>query len=218
VRAETRPGGALLYWVLWDVFAFFLGCAITMPFLISDILGGHITSIELALHDWRLRCALYFCKVVIALLAFPFLIFALPLVQDWVTHVKPTGHDKAGNCVPKLSAAQIKAKFRHVQLQRKLKAETGGPAGNCFGLINDDWWDRILGVDLNYGMTLTDEDPDDDKKKGGVVDAARKARMRQLRKERLPEATLLPIVHSKDPNLEGKLQISGDPSSMLMML
>jgi hypothetical protein len=34
--------------------------------------------------------------VVIALMSFPFLVFALPLVQDWVTHVKPTGYDRSG--------------------------------------------------------------------------------------------------------------------------
>ena len=35
-------------------------------------------------------------QVVIALMSFPFLVFALPLVQDWVTHVKPTGYDRSG--------------------------------------------------------------------------------------------------------------------------
>ena len=39
-------------------------------------------------------------QVVIALMSFPFLVFALPLVQDWVTHVKPTGYDRSGKCVP----------------------------------------------------------------------------------------------------------------------
>ena len=35
-------------------------------------------------------------QVVISLMSFPFLVFALPLVQDWVTHVKPTGYDRSG--------------------------------------------------------------------------------------------------------------------------
>ena len=38
-------------------------------------------------------------------MSFPFLVFALPLVQDWVTHVKPTGYDRSGKCVPKMSVA-----------------------------------------------------------------------------------------------------------------
>jgi len=221
---QGRPGGALIWFVLWDVFAFVVGWVVTTPFLISEIEGAGITKVDQALHDWRLRCALYFCKVVIALMSFPFLIFALPLVQDWVTHVKPTGYDPAGNCVPKLSAAQIKAKFRLQHWLRKRKQEDGSCApGPCCGCCGDDWWDQLLGIDLNYGLNLIEDDEADSaegehKRTSAVVDAARKARMKQLRKERLPEATLMPIEHSKDPRLEGKLQISGDPSSMFMML
>ena len=218
--AKHWPGGALIYWVVWDVFAFACGVAITTPFLISEIHGGHITTFGEALTDWRLRCALYFCKVVIALMSFPFLIFAVPLVQDWVTHVKPTGYDQAGNCVPRLSAAQIKAKFRQEFIEKRKHELVHGQAKLC-GCIGDDWWDRILGVDMNYGLYYDheeehDNDPAGKKKKDTIVDAARKARMRQLRKERLPEATLLPVVHSRDPKLEGRLQITGD--NVFMML
>ena len=60
------------------------------------------------LEDWRVRCALYFCKVFIAMLSFPFLVFALPLASDWLTHVKASGYDKAANCVQKYSSSQIK--------------------------------------------------------------------------------------------------------------
>ena len=38
-------------------------------------------------------------------MSFPFLVFALPLVQDWVTHVKPTGYDRSGKYVPKMCVA-----------------------------------------------------------------------------------------------------------------
>ena len=126
--------------------------------------------------------------------------------------------------MPKLSAAQIKAKFRLQHWLRKRKQEDGSCApGPCCGCCGDDWWDQLLGIDLNYGLNLIEDDEADSaegehKRTSAVVDAARKARMKQLRKERLPEATLMPIEHSKDPRLEGKLQISGDPSSMFMML
>jgi hypothetical protein len=55
------PAGSLVYWVLWDVFAFVFGWAVTLPFLLSELSRVH--SFDDLLLDWRLRCALYFCKV-----------------------------------------------------------------------------------------------------------------------------------------------------------
>ena len=193
-------------------------------------------------------------------MSFPFLVFALPLVQDWVTHVKPTGYDRSGKCVPrspderrsackclprrlaphldphrcvpKMSVDQIKAKFRYQQTVRR-KQQLASAAGSvrpstCCGLPcglcegDETWWDRMLGIDVFDGAHDVDFDGAHDGahagQPDGVVDEARKARVKQLRKERLPEATLLPIVHSKEAHLEGKLQIHGDPSSMYMML
>ena len=123
MRSRKRPGGALLYFVIWDVFAFLLGWGVTVPFLFSEVQAGGLESMQDALHDWRFLCGLYFNKVLIGLLSFPFLIFALPLMQDWLTHVKPTGYDRRGNCVPKLSAAQIKAKFRELAKLRAVERE-----------------------------------------------------------------------------------------------
>ena len=61
-RLSARyPAGSLVYWVLWDVFAFVFGWAVTLPFLLSEL--GHVQSFDDLLLDWRLRCALYFCKV-----------------------------------------------------------------------------------------------------------------------------------------------------------
>ena len=78
------------------------------------------------LTDWRIRCTLYFLKVVIALLAFPFLIFAMPLMQIWLTHVRHTGYDQAGHCVPSLSSSQIKAKFRAAYIAKQNRAQREG--------------------------------------------------------------------------------------------
>ena len=47
--------------MLWDVFAFVFGWAVTLPFLLSEL--GRMHSFDDLLLDWRLRCALYFCKV-----------------------------------------------------------------------------------------------------------------------------------------------------------
>ena len=135
-------------------------------------------------------------------------------------------------CVPKMSVDQIKAKFRYQQTVRR-KQQLASAAGSvrpstCCGLpcglceSDETWWDRMLGIDVFDGAHDVDFDGAHDGahagQPDGVVDEARKARVKQLRKERLPEATLLPIVHSKEAHLEGKLQIHGDPSSMYMML
>ena len=113
-------------------------------------------------------------------------------------------------------------------------------------------WDKMLGVDPDYDLRdMEDEEAvagssggaESDatsasassasaaarKKAVGVVEAARRARMRQLRRERLPEAALLPIGHWRKersahdlpynaaPWLEGKLVVQGDPSMFLML-
>ena len=75
----------------------------------------------------------------------------------------------------------------------------------------------MLGIDPDHDLLL-DDDEAKDGKVTSVVEAARRARQRQLRRERLPEATLLPIVRSNDPRMRGELQVAGDASTMLMMM
>ena len=53
--------------------------------------------------------------------------------------------------------------------------------------------------------------------KASVVEAARQRRQQQARQERLPEASLLVMGHASEQRLEGKLQLKGDPSMMLML-
>ena len=57
------------------------------------------------------------------------------------------------------------------------------------------------------------------KKKGGklsVVEAARMRRINQVRRERLPEASLFFAQRANDGPLEGKLQIRGDAGMMML--
>ena len=164
------------------------------------------------------RCATW--QVVIALLAFPFLVFAMPLMQIWLTHVKPTGYDRAGNCVPSLSSNQIKAKFRAqyvAQQQAKNQAfRAGRPHSEpCW----ETCWDRCLGVDPEAELSIEDGIGPQVKKGGrvSVVEAARQRRQQQARRERLPEASLLMADRAHEGPLEGRLQIRGDPGSLLML-
>ena len=181
------------------------------------MIEGEIHTMGEALSDWRIRCGLYFLKVVIALLSFPFLTFAIPLMQIWLTHVKPTGYDQAGNCVPSLSSSQIKAKFR-TQYIEKQKAKAKGWTPQWY----EGCWDRCLGVDPEAELSIEDGILSQPLKKRtgklSVVEAARQRRMQQARRERLPEASLLMAERAQDgPPLEGKLQIRGDPGSLLML-
>ena len=65
---------------------------------------------------------------------------------------------------------------------------------------------------------------EDDAKKGdkggarrSIVQQARQSRQRQVRLDQLPEASLMVVQHASDPRLAGKLQIRGDPSSLMML-
>lgn len=172
--------------------------------------AGELVSFSDVINDWRIRCGLYFLKIVIALLAFPFLVFAMPLMQGWLTHVKPTGYDRAGNCVPSLSSSQIKQKFRNEYIAKKNDPRL--PASY------EGVWDRVLGVDPEAELAI--ENGAAPTKKGGklsVVEAARMRRINQARRERLPEASLFfgQRVNDGGP-LDGKLQVT--VGSELMML
>ena len=124
------------------------------------------------------------------------------------------------HCVPSLSSSQIKAKFR-AEYVRRQNAKGGTPAPWYEGC-----WDRALGVDPEAELAI-EAGADGGKKaaggskaggKVGVVEAARQRRMRQARRERLPEASLLMATRGEEGGpLEGRLQIRGDPGSLLML-
>ena len=144
-------------------------------------------------------------------------------MQGWLTHVKPTGYDRAGNCVPKLSSSDIKAKFRERYLEYSM-ATADRPKPKP--MSSADWyadfdgvWDRAIGVDAAQEMELDSSlgTAEKEGKKASVVEAARQRRQQQARQERLPEASLLVMGHASEQRLEGKLQLKGDPSLMLML-
>ena len=90
-----------------------------------------------------------------------------PLTQEWLTHAKPTGYDRRGNCVPKLSAQQIKAKFRHLAKTRAVHKERhevscwDRPLEKCcerVGCCSEGCWDQMLGVDPDYDLRDLEEE------------------------------------------------------------
>ena len=59
--------------------------------------------------DWRTSAALHWTKTLYLLLAFPFLLFKLPVLGKLLTHTRPTGYNPRGNVVP----TKIGDKFAH---------------------------------------------------------------------------------------------------------
>ena len=236
-KRQLRPGGALIYFVIWDISFFVLGCSFVIPFLYRETIDSGLSTLGEFLTDWRIRCGLYFLKVFVAILAFPFLVFALPLIQEWLTHVKASGYDTAANCVTKLSSSQIKAKFRYGYVTETKRRAARAAAMAATGRTNEggyrgyydavhDCWDRFLGVDAEYEMRVDSEvEPLQPKSKKGqqkamsVVEAAEQRRRNMARQDFGDEASLMVFEHysGDSQRLKGQLILQGDPSSLLML-
>ena len=110
-----------------------------------------------------------------------------------------------------LPGGAVKAKFRAMYIAKKNKGEQD--LQGC--------WDRVIGVDPEAELAIEDAGFDQVKREKGkklsVVEAARQRRMQQARRERLPEASLLMAEHVHQGNLDGRLQIRGDPGSLMML-
>jgi hypothetical protein len=216
-RVKNRPGGALVYWVIWDMCAFSLAVLVIIPFVYREaraiLAEDPQNDFGDVLEDWRVRCALYFLKVFIAMLSFPFLVYALPLAQDWLTHVKASGYDKAANCVQKYSSAQIKAKFRHLYNEEVKRRAKGSSQSDKI----QDCWDSFIGVDVDHEMRVDPIESDVDPSRKNqpalsVVEAAELRRRQQARNDFGDEASLMIFEHKN-----GTLQLQGDPSSLMML-
>jgi hypothetical protein len=106
-RVEKGRGGRLRKMLAWDLFAF---CASAGLFVaLNAAQGGGMDALTDSAH-WQFRSNLYWAKISYALLSFPFVVFALPVVFGVLTHAKPTGYAPTGRCVPKQLAWQQEQK------------------------------------------------------------------------------------------------------------
>ena len=108
-NVKTGYGGYLGYFMVVDLFAFSACCG---------FFGWQIYKNGYWVEDWMFFLSLYYLKASYALLSFPFLLFAVPVLDVVLTHAKPTGYDKMGILCPKLSAAQVAKKQ---QIERELR-------------------------------------------------------------------------------------------------
>ena len=49
--------------------------------------------------DWRVQVSFFLVRILLALLALPFLVFELPLLSTLLSHTYATGFDRDGRCV-----------------------------------------------------------------------------------------------------------------------
>jgi len=147
--AEVGTGGALPYFLLYDVavlagVCFFYGGDIIQHGLVPDdpakLLSayGHWGTNE-GDEVWRFWTTMAFAKLTYGLLAFPFLLFSVPLIGSALKQkCKPTGYDKHGLLCATLSGSQMRQVFLQREEKRAAakakraeakKAREAGPSG-----------------------------------------------------------------------------------------
>lgn len=103
----TRTGGYLPYFLVYDLLA--------AGFLAWRHIVN-ITSNSFSPDDpstaWKFWTTIFFAKLEYALLSFPFLIFALPVLGPALMKTKATGYDMRGMLCAKLNLGQIKQIYR----------------------------------------------------------------------------------------------------------
>jgi hypothetical protein len=50
--------------------------------------------------EWQFRADIYWLSVLVGVLSLPFAAFVLPVLSTLLLHVRPTGYNRAGECVP----------------------------------------------------------------------------------------------------------------------
>ena len=122
--AERRCGGRLPYFMLYDL---------VVLVVVGTQLGISLTALRAqGAPEWLIWTRCYYAKLVWALMSFPFIVFAVPVVGSTLHGSKATGYDQAGKLVPQLSSAKMKKKIaieaKVAQRQRAYDATADGAA------------------------------------------------------------------------------------------
>merc|ERR1712194_439375 len=115
--AERMPGrgGRLTGWLRYDFFIFIISLIVCYSIMCvdsshlrpggkpptdlpgaADIAEDFVESAD----RWTGHAAIYWARIVYALLSFPFTFFWIPGLQGILTHTKTTGYNRNGVCVP----------------------------------------------------------------------------------------------------------------------
>ncbi|KAL1507108.1 hypothetical protein AB1Y20_007964 [Prymnesium parvum] len=112
-----RTGGFLPYFLVYDL----LAAAYVAWCYGLDLLTNGFTPYD-PNTAWKLWTTIFFAKNQYALMAFPFLIFSMPVIGRALTKTKTTGYDKRGMLCAGLSSGQIKKVFNDRQESKSAAA------------------------------------------------------------------------------------------------
>jgi len=112
-----RTGGFLPYFLVYDL----LAAAYVAWCYGLDLLTNGFTPYD-PNTAWKFWTTIFFAKNQYALMAFPFLIFSMPVIGRALTKTKTTGYDKRGMLCAGLSSGQIKKVFNDRQESKSAAA------------------------------------------------------------------------------------------------
>ena len=131
--AQVRHGGYLAYFLIYDIVILLLAALLWAMLLSLDYievpglsLGSRSTDDAEVAHSRAFWAMLYYTKFTVAILAFPFLAFSLPVVGPALHMAIPTAYDKTGALVPKLTSGLLREKILEEE-RDETEAAAGAP-------------------------------------------------------------------------------------------
>jgi len=90
-----RPGGWIMYLLVWDMLAF-IGCTAGLIYVLIARAQALDQGYAKTYDDWAVKHAFYACQVVYGYLSMPFFFFTLPVLRNVLTHSVPTAYNRKG--------------------------------------------------------------------------------------------------------------------------
>ena len=103
---DFSRGGAMWPWLVYDAWCLFF----CLFWVASSAVWHGVGTDRFWEEEWQFRATIWWCKAAYGLLSMPFIIFFLPGLGAALTHVRPTGYNKNGKCMRKLTGSQRKQK------------------------------------------------------------------------------------------------------------
>lgn len=104
-------------------------CVAILAYAAFEGAGSQRGRITRDAHNWRLLTTVYMVKVFYGLASFPFLFLNLPVIGALITHAKPTGYTRMGECVPYAPATELPAAVAGQQGDTQWAQSRPPPAG-----------------------------------------------------------------------------------------
>lgn len=135
-RVYDKMGGHLTTLVYLDAVFFFIIVILGIIALFTrsyDVRTNGTGGSNFREYEWQFRADLFWLKTLYGFLSFPFLVLLMPGISGVLLHAKPTGYNRAGQCVPLAIRKGIiseeewlrllPAEQRQRELEKKAKAQ-----------------------------------------------------------------------------------------------